>query len=204
MMTKRLLLGSGNADKRRELQTLLLNSGWEVLSLSDFREIPEPVEDGDTFEGNALLKARYYSEQFELPCVADDSGIEVRALDGAPGVYSARYAGESCSYEDNNRKLLKELERLNAEDRAARFVCCAAFVDPVTGESFTETRVCAGSVATAPKGENGFGYDPLFIPDGENQTFGEISPERKHAISHRGQAFRALSERLRSMVEGPN
>lgn len=193
-MSKVLLIGSGNRDKARELETLLAGTGWEVKSLKDFPEVDEPEEDADTFEGNALLKARYYGERFHLPCVADDSGIVVDALDGAPGVYSARYAGEGCTYADNNAKLLRELN--GKVSRAARFVCCAAFCD-VNGETFTELGTCEGVIAPEPRGENGFGYDPIFIPDGYDQTFGELPPETKHDISHRGKAFRALAQRLR-------
>lgn len=194
-MSRVLLIGSGNPDKSRELRTLLADSSWDVKSLGDFPEVPEPIEDQDTFEGNAMLKARYYSERFDVACVADDSGIAVDALNGEPGVYSARYAGEECSYDDNNRKMLAALKDVPDEQRSARFVCCAAFFDP-QGESFTETKTCEGRIATETHGENGFGYDPLFIPEGAAETFGEWPPERKHEISHRGKAFRALAERL--------
>ncbi len=195
-MPKVLLLGSGNRDKARELSVLLADSGWEVKGLRDFPEVPEPEEDQDTFEGNALLKARYYGAHFNLPCVSDDSGIEVDALDGAPGVYAARYAGEDCSYEDNNVKLLAALDGVEVEQRGARFVCCAAFVD-VKGNEFTELGSIDGHIAPAICGTNGFGYDPVFIPEGHVNTFGELSPEVKRSISHRGQAFRKLSETLR-------
>lgn len=192
-MSRVLLIGSGNRDKTRELEALLAAATWEVKNLRDFPDVDEPEEDADTFEGNALLKARYYGDHFGVACVADDSGIVVDALDGAPGVYSARYAGEGCTYEANNAKLLGELA--DASDRTARFVCCAAFRD-VNGEMFTETGVCEGAVALKPCGRNGFGYDPIFIPEGHCESFGELSPDIKHAISHRGKAFRALAQRL--------
>ncbi len=194
-MTKTLLIGSGNPDKSKELQRLLANTDWHVKGLSDFPSVDEPEEDQDTFEGNGLLKARYYSEKFGLPCVADDSGIEVDALDGAPGVYSARYAGEECSYDDNNRKLLEALAELPDEKRGARFVCCAAFVDP-QGAMHVERGTVEGRIAHELRGTNGFGYDPLFIPQGCSETFAELEPDVKHSMSHRGRAFRAMCEYL--------
>ena len=192
-MGRVLLIGSGNRDKTRELEALLAETDWTVKSLREFPAVDEPEEDRDTFEGNALLKARYYGQTFGVACVADDSGIVVDALDGAPGVYSARYAGHGCTYSDNNKKLLRELA--GKPDRTARFVCCAAFYGQ-DEESFTEVGTCEGVVAPEPRGTHGFGYDPLFIPQGFSQTFGELKPERKHAISHRGKAFRAMARRL--------
>lgn len=194
-MARVLLIGSGNRDKCRELQSLLEDSAWDVRSLGQFPETIEPVEDADTFEANAMLKARYYAAQFGVACVADDSGILVDALAGAPGVHSARYAGLNCSYDDNNRKLLRELAAIPTSKRTARFVCCAAFHDP-DGDSFTEMGTCEGIIAPAPRGSNGFGYDPVFVPEGFIQTFGELEPHQKHAISHRGKAFRAIARRL--------
>lgn len=197
MTTRVLLIGSGNHDKAAELRELLADTGWEVRSLADYPEVPEPVEDAATFEGNALLKARYYGAQFEVPCVADDSGIEVDALNGEPGVYSARYAGESCTYDDNNQKMLGALGELKAEKRTARFVCCAAFVDLDGSELVTHGQV-EGSIAFECRGKHGFGYDPLFIPEGENETFSELGPDKKRKISHRGKAFRKLCERIKA------
>ena len=195
MTSKVLLIGSGNRDKAAELQELLADGGWEVRSLTEYPEIPEPVEDADTFEGNALLKARYYGVHFKVPCVADDSGIEVDALNGEPGVYSARYAGESCTYDDNNRKMLAALAEVDAGGRNARFVCCAAFVD-VDGKELVTRGEVAGAIAFECRGEHGFGYDPLFVPEGESGTFGELGPGKKRKISHRGKAFRKLCERI--------
>lgn len=195
-MNNVLLIGSGNKDKSRELQALLDGSGWDVKSLKDFPDVDEPVEDQDSFEGNALLKAKYYGEHFGVACVADDSGLVVDALGDAPGVYSARYAGENCTYDDNNAKLLRELA--GETDRAAHFVCCAAFYG-IDGETFTETGTCDGTIASEPRGTNGFGYDPVFIPAGYDQTFGELPPQTKHAVSHRGKAFRALAQRLKQL-----
>jgi non-canonical purine NTP pyrophosphatase (RdgB/HAM1 family) len=195
-MSKVLLIGSGNRDKAAELADLLAPLGWEVKSLRDFPEVDEPEETGASFEENALLKARYYGERFEVDCVADDSGLEVDALDGAPGVYSARYAGEGCSYSDNNEKLLRELSTIPEEKRTARFLCCAAFV-PREGESHTALGVVEGVIAKAARGASGFGYDPVFIPEGDTRSFAEMTPAEKHEISHRGRAF----EQLRAYLE---
>lgn len=195
MTTKVLLIGSGNRDKAAELQELLADAGWEVRSLTDYPEIPEPVEDADTFEGNALLKAQYYGTHFKVPCVADDSGIEVDALNGEPGVFSARYAGESCTYDDNNRKMLDALAGVDAVGRGARFVCCAAFVDMDGKELITRGEV-EGVIAFECRGAHGFGYDPLFVPAGESETFAELGPKKKRSISHRGKAFRELCARI--------
>ena len=133
-MRRVLLIGSNNKDKAHEIRALLGDTPWDVKSLADLTPVPEPEETEKTFEGNALLKARYYAGRFDVACVADDSGIEVDALDGAPGVYSARYAGEDCTYADNNRKLLAALEHVPEERRRTRFVCMAAFVDEEGGE----------------------------------------------------------------------
>lgn len=175
---------------------LLAESGWDVTTLAERESVAEPVEDGETFEANALLKAEYYGRQFDVPCVADDSGLEVDALHGMPGVYSARYAGEGCTYADNNRKLLAELGDTPAPRRTARFVCVAAFFDP-NGESHVCRGVVAGTIAPECRGSLGFGYDPLFIPAGSNKTFAELDPREKSRISHRGQAFRAMANYLR-------
>ena len=197
-MTNEVLIGSGNRDKAAELSDLLAPLGWEVKSLRDYPEIPEPEETGATFEENALLKARYYRDHFGIDCIADDSGLEVDALDGAPGVYSARYAGEGCSYADNNEKLLRELSTIPEEQRTARFVCCAAFV-PQMGPEHTERGVVEGKIPKAARGDNGFGYDPVFVPEEETRTFAEMTADEKNAISHRGRAF----SQLRAYLEDP-
>lgn len=196
-MSRALVIGSGNEDKCRELAALLKGLDWDVHSLKAYPAIPAPDEDGETFEDNALLKARYYCAQLSEACVADDSGLEVDALDGAPGVYSARYAGEACSYADNNAKLLNALEEKPWHERTARFVCCAAFVTP-EGEAHVIRGTVEGHVAVEMYGDKGFGYDPLFVPDGEERTFAEMLPEEKHALSHRGRAFRLLRAYLES------
>lgn len=195
-MGKRILLiGSGNRHKAAELQEILEGLPWMVKSLADYPAVEEPVEDGATFEENAIKKAQYYGAQFDVACVADDSGLCVDALGGDPGVYSARYAGEDCTYDDNNRKLLNAMADVPKERRTARFVCVAAMVEP-GGEPHLERGVVEGLLASACRGVNGFGYDPLFIPEGHECTFAEMDPEAKHAISHRGRAFSKLREYL--------
>lgn len=194
-MPNTLLIGSSNRDKAAELAGLLDGAPWTVRTLADFDAVPEPEETETTFEGNALLKARYYGERFGVACVADDSGLEVDALDGAPGVYSARYAGDNCTYDDNNRKLLAALAGAAAAERTARFVCCAAFVDP-DGTTRVERGTVEGVIAPEPRGTKGFGYDPVFIPNGFEETFGELPPAVKSSVSHRGEAFRKMSAYL--------
>jgi len=192
-------MATSNRHKVVELSQLLSGLSWQVQSLTDHVPVDPPVEDGATFEANALKKALYYASALGAPCVADDSGIVVDALNGAPGVYSARYAGDQCSDEDNNTKLLSELESVPAPQRTARFVCCAAYADP-EGRVFTETGVVEGRIAFTRSGANGFGYDPLFIPDGHNRSFGDFSLEDKQMISHRGRAFRKLRDHLESLT----
>ena len=196
-MSRPLLIGSGNPGKQQELQALLAHTAWEVKGLKDFESIEEPDEAEDTFEGNALLKARYYSQHYGIACVADDSGIEVNALNGEPGVYSARYAGEDCSYDDNNQKMLNALANTPLPERGARFICCAAFVD-TNGTEHVERGTVDGTIASGCMGAHGFGYDPLFIPEGYDQTFAELGGDIKAQVSHRGRAFRALSAFLDS------
>jgi len=197
-LAKPLLIGSGNPGKAQELAVLLEGLPWEVKSLNDFPRTPAPEEDGGSFEANAVKKALYYCGRFALACVADDSGLIVDALGGAPGVYSARYAGEEQDPVKNNAKLLAELADTPWPARTARFACCAAFVEP-DGEAHVEVGTVEGHISMACFGDNGFGYDPLFVPTGQEQTFAEMAPEAKHAISHRGMAFqklRAYLERL--------
>ncbi|MBI2422002.1 MAG: RdgB/HAM1 family non-canonical purine NTP pyrophosphatase [Candidatus Hydrogenedentes bacterium] len=184
-------MGTSNRDKVRELREILAGLPWEICSLADLAPVPEPEEAGATFEENALLKARYYASHFSMACVADDSGLEVDALGGAPGVRSARYAGEGCSYSDNNEKLLDALAEMSWPERLARFVCCAAFAAQ-DGSTHVVRGTVEGRIAAESFGENGFGYDPVFVPSGHECTFAEMSAREKHAISHRGRAFREL------------
>ena len=168
-----LLVATKNAGKVRELTELLAGLPLGLRNLSDFPGAPEVAETGETYEENARLKAAGYGEHARLLTLADDSGLEVFALDGAPGVRSARYAGDSATDADRVTLLLRELSRAGADDRRARFVCAVALHDPLSGATELFTGDCPGRITHAPRGANGFGYDPVFIPDGHHQTFAE-------------------------------
>ena len=198
-----VLFATSNQHKVTEVRAILAPLGISVRSLSEFAEPPlEPVEDGATFEENARLKARHYARALGLTCIAEDSGIEVDALGGAPGVYSARYSGEEGPLRDqaNNDKLLRELAGVPTERRQARFVCVASVAEP-SGRVIAEARgTYEGIIASEPRGAGGFGYDPLlFLPD-RGCTSAELSPEEKHARSHRGKAFRQLAAQLAALA----
>lgn len=197
-MTRTLLIGTGNLHKVEELVVLLKGLPWTVKSLKDFDPVPEPDETGSTFEANALLKAQYYSDRFDVACVADDSGLCVDALDGAPGVYSARFAGPGCSYADNNDKLMRLMRPVEWFDRTARFVCCAALAGPgIT--SFVAKGVVEGHISVEPFGKNGFGYDPVFVPEGFEETYAEMSAEQKNTMSHRARAFDLMKAHIATL-----
>ncbi|MDI6843754.1 MAG: XTP/dITP diphosphatase [Anaerosomatales bacterium] len=193
----RVVAASNNEGKLREIRHVLEPLGWEVLRASDVGgAAPDVEETGATFLENALLKARAYAETFDCVALADDSGLEVDALGGAPGVRSARYAGEPSDDAANNAKLLAELAEVPASERTARFRCVVALVWP-DGRVLAADGVCEGSIGFEPRGSGGFGYDPLFLPDATpGRTMGELSPDEKSAISHRGSALRALREAL--------
>lgn len=192
MNIAKLVLASQNSHKIKEMQQILSPLGIEVLSARQFPELKEVIEDRPTLKGNALKKARYVSQETQLPALSDDTGLEVEALNGKPGVYSARYAGRNASYQDNVQKLLGELEgKLN---RAAQFRTVVALVDN-DGE-YTFEGVCKGEIITEQKGEKGFGYDPVFKPEGFNKTFAELDSVVKNEISHRGRAIQNFVEFL--------
>lgn len=194
----RVVVASLNRAKVREIGEILAAEGveFEVVPLSDFPEVTLPPETGETFAENALLKARAASQATGLPAIADDSGLEVDALGGEPGVRSARYAGEGARDVDRYRKVLDLLTEVPDEDRGARFRCAAAFISPEGMELLAEG-TCEGRLAREARGEGGFGYDPIFLPEGYEVTMAQLTPEQKHALSHRGQAFRALARELR-------
>lgn len=173
----------------------------QVLSTAAFPDMPEVVEDGATLMENAVKKAREVAAFTGLPSLADDTGLEVDALGGAPGVRSARYSGESATGESNNRKLLDELSGVVGSYRSAAFRCVVALVVPGEEPQVVEG-VTRGVILDAPRGEGGFGYDPLFLPDGHNHTYAEMGPDRKNAVSHRGKAMRAASELIRGLLAG--
>jgi len=184
-MLKTIFLASGNPHKIEELKQMIQPLGIELKSTLDFPDAHEVEEDQPDLKGNALKKARYWFEETGIPSLADDTGLEVDALKGAPGVYSARYAGENVTYEENVEKLLREME--GKSDRKARFRTVIAFLDG--SEEYLFEGVCEGEITMKRKGKKGFGYDPVFQPEGYKQTFAELSAEEKNMISHRGLAF---------------
>lgn len=192
---KELVVATGNAGKVKELAALLEGLGIVLRSLRDFPRVPTVVEDGETFEQNAIKKARVACEATGLPVIADDSGLSVDALGGRPGVFSARYAGEGSSDRENNRKLLRELEGLGVEQRTAAFHCVIALCLP-DGFCKTFDGELKGVITEAPAGDGGFGYDPLFLVPEYGMTLAELPLEVKNRISHRGRAFAALREHL--------
>ncbi len=184
---------------QRTLRVHGTGRGLEVVSAFDFPDVPDVVEDGDTFEANAIKKAVTLARATGLLALADDSGLEVDALNGAPGVFSARYAGEPVSYQANNRKLLAALK--NESNRRARFRCVIALAGPDGHVRVVDGR-CEGTIALEERGDKGFGYDPLFIPDGHTVTFSEMDAAAKHAISHRGRALRRAAEEWAAVLRG--
>ena len=188
----RLVCASANPDKVAEIAAIL---GDAVELLPRPADVPDVVEDSDTLEGNARLKATAICAATGLAAVADDTGLEVLALGGAPGVFAARYAGEGCTYADNRHKLLRELG--DTADRRARFRTVAMVCWP-DGSELAVDGVCPGTISDAERGARGFGYDPVFVPDeGDGRTFAEMSDAEKNAVSHRGRAFRNLLAALR-------
>jgi len=201
----RILMATTNRGKIAELRGLLRADGWEVIGLSDLASPPPPVEEtGATFVENALLKADYYSRASGELTLTDDSGLEVAALNGRPGVYSARYGGEGLSDRQRNDHLLAELTGVPEGDRDARFVCVLALVGKNDGETTRETFTgfCEGRITIAARGEGGFGYDPIFLDPSSGRSFAELSPEEKLARSHRGRALEQLRAHLRSRLAG--
>ncbi len=207
-----LIVATTNQHKLGEIEAILSPMGVRVLSLDSVTldsgqpatALPEPIEDADTFAGNAQIKAVYYAKALGMPCLADDSGLEVDALDGSPGVYSARYAGVGSTSGDrdtaNNAKLLGALADVPQKKRTARFVCAMCLASPTGQTLATSQGVFAGVITDSPRGDNGFGYDPLLeLPDG--RTSAELSPEEKNARSHRGAAVRAIADQLPACLE---
>jgi XTP/dITP diphosphohydrolase len=189
----RLVCATANPDKIREIEAIL---GEGVDLVARPADVPEVVEDAPTLEGNARLKAVAICAATGLPAVADDTGLEVNALDGAPGVFSARYAGEDATYLDNQLKLVEEMRGVAERTAAFRTIALVRWPD---GSEVVAEGVCPGVITEAPRGEAGFGYDPVFEPlEGDGQTFSEMSADAKNAVSHRGRAFRALVVALQS------
>ena len=192
---RKAVIATHNAHKVEEISRILSPLGFDFVSLEECGDYTEPVEDADDFEGNARIKAKAAVENTGLPALADDSGLVVDALGGAPGVFSARYASEDGQDADdaaNREKLLRELKNVPDEERTARFVCALVFVD-TDGSEIVAQGTCEGKIGYEGRGENGFGYDPLFLADeAHGMTTAEIDPAEKDAISHRGAALRAF------------
>ena len=193
-----LLLGTRNAGKVREIESILGDVPWRIRSLEEFEDIEVPAETGDTYADNAIIKAQFYARATGLCALADDSGLEVEALDGAPGVYSARYAGAGASDADRRQLLLSELAAVPASERKARFVCVVAIALPEGTVLNTSEGTCNGKIIFEPRGTGGFGYDPLFVPDGFDKTFAELPDTIKNELSHRARALLKTREFLLS------
>ena len=196
----KLVVGTYNAGKIKELNELLAGLPIEIFGLEKFENVADVEESGETFAENAILKASSYARQTGYWALSDDSGLEVEALKGAPGVYSARYAGENAGDADRIEKLLGELAETGDETRRARFVCVMALADEGGEIRFLAEGVCEGKIAQTTKGANGFGYDPVFVPEGFEQTFGELSSTVKGEISHRARAIKKIIRFLRDFT----
>lgn len=193
---KEIVVASKNKGKVAEIAAALAGLPVTVLPLDSFGDIPDAVESGATFADNAIAKAKHYAHYTARACLADDSGLEVDALAGAPGVYSARYAGEKADDQANNRKLLANLAGVAHDKRTARFRCVLAFID-TDSRIITADGVCEGVILENPQGTGGFGYDPLFYIPESSRTLAEMSLADKNAISHRGQALRSIADKLK-------
>lgn len=196
---KEVIIATKNAGKAKEFEHIFSQYNITVKSLLDFEEIEDIVEDGETFEENALIKARAIAKQFNQVVIADDSGLEVDALNGRPGVYSARYAGEGRDDQANIEKVLSELEGVPAEKRGARFVCALALVTP-EGEESVVRGTCEGQILTECLGNEGFGYDPIFYLPKLEKTMAQIPKSQKNVLSHRADAFAKLQTILMKLV----
>ncbi len=199
-MTKQLVLATRNPDKGKELAALLAEPGLAVRTLAEFPDAPEVVEDGDSCKANAVKKAVAAARHTGLTAIADDTGLSVDALGGRPGVHAARYAGEGATYEENCRKLLRELKGVPQAQRRARFITVAAVAGP-TGEVETVEGVLEGLIAEEPVGRAGFGYDPVFLVPGLGKTLAQLTLEEKNLISHRARALAKAKALLRAVAE---
>ena len=196
----RIIFATGNENKMREIREILGDLGLEIVSMKEAGISVDIVEDGETFEENAMIKAEAVSRLCDDIVLADDSGLEVDYLDKAPGVYSARFMGEDTSYDIKNQTIIDKLEGVPKEKRTARFVCAIAAVLP-SGKKISTRGTIEGMIGYEIKGENGFGYDPIFYVEELGCTTAEISPEEKNKVSHRGNALRAMRKELLSIYE---
>ena len=196
---KKLIFATGNKDKMREIREILADCDVEIYSMKEAGIQVDIVEDGDTFEENSLIKARAVAAQTDAIVLADDSGLEIDALNKEPGVYSARYMGEDTSYSIKNQNLIERLEGVPKEKRTARFVCAIAAVLP-DGQELVTRQTMEGYIGWEPEGENGFGYDPIFYLDEFGCSSAALSREQKNSISHRGKALRAMKAMLKKYL----
>ena len=188
---KDLLIASGNKHKVEEIEKIFAGKGINLRNLTEFSNVPDVIEDGITLEENSGKKAKEYFEFTEIPCIADDTGLFVMSLNGDPGVYSARYSGENASYESNCRLLLKNLEGIS--ERSAEFRSVICYYNGISDAKFFEG-ILKGKIIESPRGTNGFGYDPIFLPDDYDKTFAEMTDEEKNKISHRSKALEKFKE----------
>jgi len=198
-MEMTIVLATKNEDKIREIKEILSDLPVELKTMADFPEMPDVEETGATLKENALKKAMEFHKFTGLPALADDTGLEVDALSGAPGVYSSRFAGEDASYADNRKKLLEELKDVPEDSRTAQFRCVVAFVEG--SYEITTEGIVRGKILRAEQGDRGFGYDPVFWVPEFKKTFAEIDPEKKNLISHRGIAFRKMKAKLEAIFK---
>jgi XTP/dITP diphosphohydrolase len=197
----RLLIATGNPGKVNELRPLLVGVPLTLLSLNQISLLADIEETGSTFEENAVLKAAGYARRSGIWALADDSGLEVEGLGGRPGVHSARYGGSETGFDEKIKLLLAEIAETGDAERRARFVCSAALADPEGMVRFAAEGICAGTIAAEPRGTGGFGYDPVFVPDGFDRTFGELPAAIKQQISHRGRAIAKIIPFLRDFLD---
>ena len=197
----KIILATHNADKRNEMMAAVADLNIEILSLEDFPQVGEIIEDGHTLVENAKIKAKAVFDITGIPAISDDTGLLVDALDGAPGVYSARYAGEHATYSDNVNKLLDEMKDILAQNRGAQFQTSMVFLNNDT--ELMANGIVKGQITETPKGVGGFGYDPVFYMPEQEKTFAEMTIQEKNQISHRGIALRNLKEILHSYLNHP-
>lgn len=200
MAKLKAVVATKNKKKMAELIAAFGGLDIDIVTLSSFDEIPDPVEDGATFKENAVIKAKYYAERLGVPAIADDSGLTIEKLGGAPGVYSARYCGHHGSDDENNAHMVKEMQRIGATDSPAAYECALAFVNPGDGAILTSHGRISGEITLIPRGQGGFGYDPYFYLD-NGRTMAELTPGEKASISHRGEAIRTMRSLLEKYVK---
>lgn len=191
-----IIFATGNKGKSKEVQEIFEGSDYQIISLYELGDVPEIEENGKTFEENAFIKAETIYNIHKIPVLADDSGLALAQLDGEPGVYSARYAGENCTYDDNNRKLITVLNE-HPSPHPAKFICCAVYFCGI--KKISSLGELKGEIISEYRGTNGFGYDPIFIPNGFNRTLAELTTSEKNKISHRALAFNHLKELMKQI-----